>query len=240
MASRILGFGDVVGLMKDFEAVVDKDRAELDAKRMLEGRFTLHDFLEQIKMIQKMGPLQDIFEKLPFFGDSMPEGVKLDDRELKRVEAIVRSMTHAERMTPELFREKGRIARVAKGSGRTEKDVAELLERFNMMKQMMGGLGKQAGMLSRIPGLKQLASARRLNELVRTGGFEGNPMMGNLADQLLEAQVAGADPMAGLFGPGGMLGGPGKGVPRALSDAEKKKKQQLRKAQKQARKKSRK
>src|SRR5690606_16689697 len=153
MASRILGFGDVVGLMKDFEGVIDQNKAEQDAKRMLEGRFTLHDFLEQIRMLQKMGPLQELFEKLPFFADSVPEGFQVDDKELKRAEAIVSSMTKRERIEPELFvREKGRIQRVAKGSGRTEQEVVDLLQRFSFMKQMMGDIGQQAGLLSRLPG----------------------------------------------------------------------------------------
>jgi len=240
MASRILGFGDVVGLMKDFEGVVDQNKAEKDAKRMLEGRFTLHDFLEQIRMIQKMGPLQDLFEKLPFFQDSVPEGFQVDDKELKRAEAIVSSMTKQERVEPELFgREKTRITRVAKGSGRSEQEVLDLLQRFSFMKQMMGDIGQQAGMLSKIPGLKGMASARRLNELVRTSGLDGNPMMSSLADQLLEAAVAGdprgANPLASMFGG---MGGP---LPKApAKPADKTKKKHLRKLQKQARKKSRK
>jgi signal recognition particle subunit SRP54 len=232
MASRILGFGDVVGLMKDFEGVVDQDKAESDAKRMLEGRFTLHDFLEQIRMLQKMGPLQDLFEKLPFFQDSVPEGFQIDDKELKRAEAIVSSMTKRERIEPELFaKERGRIQRVAKGSGRAEKDIVDLLQRFSFMKQMMGDVGKQAGMLSRIPGMKQMATAKRLNEMVRTTGLEANPMMSSLADQLLEAAVAGDGKS--------MLGG-GKSVGKVLKPADKNKKKHLRKLQKQARKKSRK
>ena len=72
MASRILGMGDVVGLMKDFEQVVDEKKAEEDAERMLEGHFTLDDFLEQIRMIQKMGSLKDLVEKMPGFGGDCP------------------------------------------------------------------------------------------------------------------------------------------------------------------------
>src|SRR5689334_2788453 len=93
MASRILGFGDIVGLMKDFEEVVDEEKAERDAKRMLKGQFTFDDFLEQLGMLQQMGPLQDMLEKLPFFADSMPEGFQVDDRELHKIKAIVSSMT---------------------------------------------------------------------------------------------------------------------------------------------------
>lgn len=256
MASRILGFGDVVGLMKDFEGVIDQQRAEKDAQRMLEGRFTLNDFLEQVRMLQKMGPLQQIFEKLPFFADSVPDGFQIDDQELRRAEAIVSSMTMAERVDPDLFRaQPTRVTRVAKGAGREEREVADLLQRFDFMKQMMGDIGQQAGLLSKIPGFKQLASARRLQDAVRTTGLEQNPMMSNLADQLLEAAVASGDPRqimaamqkSGMQLPPGMPQLPGMPrMPQAprvaapMSAAEKNKKKQLRKAQKSARKKSRK
>lgn len=191
MASRILGMGDVVGLMKDFENVVDEEKAEEDAKRMLQGNFTLDDFLEQISMLQNMGPLKDIFEKLPFFGDAMPEGFNVDESELVRTKAIVSSMTKGERRDVELFRKQpSRLNRVAKGSGREAKEVAELLERFAFMRQMMGDIGQQAGMLGKIPGMKQMAMARRMKDVVKTGGLDGNPMMAGLAEQLLEAAVA--------------------------------------------------
>jgi signal recognition particle subunit SRP54 len=230
MAGRILGMGDIVGLMKDFEEVVDEKKAEEDAKRMLQGRFTLHDFLEQIRTLQQMGPLQDLFEKLPFFADSVPDGFKIDEKELKRAEAIVSSMTKAERRDPELFqKQRTRITRVAKGSGRADKEVVDLLNRFMFMRQMMGDIGQQAGMLSKMPGMKQMAMARRLNEMVKTGGLEHNPMMAGLADQLLEAAVAGEGP-----GRGGVAG---SSVRRKVNDKAKKKNK--RKQQKQARRKSR-
>ncbi len=74
--------GDIVGLMKDFEEVVDAEKAEEDAVRMLKGKFDMQDFLEQIRVIQKMGSLKDLFEKMPFFSGGLPEGVNLDDKEL--------------------------------------------------------------------------------------------------------------------------------------------------------------
>jgi signal recognition particle subunit SRP54 len=244
MASRILGFGDIVGLMKDFEEVVDEEKAERDAKRMLKGQFTFDDFLEQLGMLQQMGPLQDMLEKLPFFSESMPEGFQVDDRELHKIKAIVSSMTKAERKGPKLFIEQpARIKRVSKGSGRSDKEVAELLQRFSFMQGLMGQIGQQAGMLQRLPGMKQLAMANRLRDAVKTGGLEFNPMMANLADSLLEAAVAGGGQggMPGLPGMPGMLGGrPPKGMPgdrKIKLDPQKRK--AMRKAQKQARKKSR-
>src|SRR5207245_11629197 len=82
MASRVLGMGDVVGLMKDFEEVVDQKKAAEDAMRMLEGQFTLDDFLEQVRTIQQMGSLKDLVERIPGLGGMMPPGVDLDDAEL--------------------------------------------------------------------------------------------------------------------------------------------------------------
>ncbi|MDH5676174.1 MAG: signal recognition particle protein [Myxococcales bacterium] len=243
MASRILGFGDIVGLMKDFEEVVDEEKAEQDARRMLAGKFTFDDFLEQITMLQQMGPLQDMFEKLPFFADSMPDGFQVDERELDKIKAIVNSMTTAERRTPQLFADQPRrINRVARGAGREDKDVADLLQRFAFMQNLMGQIGQQAGLLGRLPGMKQLAMANKLKNAVRTGGLEGNPMMANIADSLLEAAVA--DGAGGLEGLQGMMEGmmPGMaGVPgarRTKLNPEKRKAQ--RRAQKKARKKSRK
>ena len=228
MASRILGMGDVVGLMKDFEEVVDEKKAEQDAKRMLQGQFTLDDFLEQLQTLQNMGPLQDLLDKVPFFADSMPEGFQVDEREIGQIKAIVSSMTRQERAEAELFqKEPSRLVRVAKGSGTAEKQVAEILQRFAFMKQMMGSIGSQAGMLSKIPGMKQLAAANRLRDAVKTGGFEGNPMMSNLADQLLEAAVA----EQGGFGPGA-----GEAPRRVINKSKKKSK---RKMQKKSRRKSR-
>ncbi len=231
MAGRILGMGDVVGLMKDFEGVVDEQKAEEDAKRMLQGNFTFDDFLEQISMIQQMGPLQDIFEKLPGFSDAMPEGFSVDDKELIKVKAMVSSMTRDERRNAELFRrEPSRLRRVAKGSGREPKEVAELLQRFAFMQQMMGNIGSQAGMLGKLPGMKQLAMARNLKSAVKTQGLEHNPMMANLADELLQAAVAEQ---------GGMV--PGGGVPPTTTRrAKKEDKKKKRKAQRKARRKSRK
>jgi signal recognition particle subunit SRP54 len=237
MASRILGFGDIVGLMKDFEEVVDEEKAERDAQRMLQGQFTFDDFLEQLSMLRQVGPLQDMLEKLPFFADSVPEGFQIDERELDRIKAIVSSMTKAERRTPKLFADQPkRLKRVAKGSGRTDREVADLLQRFAFMQSMMGQIGKQAGMLQKLPGMKQLAMANRLRDAVKTGGLEFNPMMANLADSLLEAAVAGG-PGGGLAGLGGMAGRGAPGPRKPKLDPQKRK--ALRKAQKKARKKSR-
>jgi signal recognition particle subunit SRP54 len=184
LASRILGMGDVVGLVKDFEQVVDAEKAEEDALRMLKGKFDMQDFLEQIRLIQKMGSLKDLFEKLPFFGGSLPEGVNLDDRELTKIEAMINSMTREERTNPQVFVsttweeflassgrqakrrradfEPTRVKRVAKGSGRGEHEVKELLQKFATMRQMMVQLGASTGLMGKIPGFKQFSQMKKL------------------------------------------------------------------------------
>jgi signal recognition particle subunit SRP54 len=254
MASRILGFGDVVGLMKDFEGVIDEQKAQEEAAKMLQGRFSLDDFLSQIRMIKQLGPLKDIFEKLPFFPEGMPAGA-FDDKELVKAEAIVSSMTKQERVHTELFQKQPtRIVRVARGSGRNEREVAELLERFVMMRQMMGNLGQSAGMLSKLPGMKQLSNMRNMRAAMKGGfpglggGFPGLPGgmpggmgglppglegMEGLADQLLAGLSGGAGGMNALLGGGG----PGQNPRKKAVDKEKKK--NLRKMQKKSRKKGR-
>jgi signal recognition particle subunit SRP54 len=175
-----------------------------------------------------MGPLKDIFDKLPFASE-LPAGMNLDEKELVKTKAIVSSMTKRERRDVELFKKQPtRVRRVAKGSGRAEKDVVDLLNRFMFMRQMMGDIGQQAGMLGKLPGMKQLAMAKRLRDAVKTTGLEGNPMMAGLADQLLEAAVAGD-------GRPGMRPG-GSSVIRRI---DKDKKKNLRKMQKKARRKNR-
>ncbi len=159
LASRILGFGDVVGLVRDFEEVVDEKKAEEDAMRMLQGDFTLNDFLNQVKTIKKMGPLQDVLEKLPFFQGQIPQQAQIDDYELVKVESIINSMTPKERKNPDLIDE-SRIGRIAKGSGRKEKEVKDLLTKFKDMRDLMSAMGggKIKGRFKRLKGLKKMLS----------------------------------------------------------------------------------
>src|SRR3954466_3291976 len=165
IASRILGFGDIVGLMKDFEGVVDEKKAQEDAEKLLSGRFTMRDFVEQIRMVRKMGPLKDLLEKFPLFGE-MSEQLNPDEKELHKIEAMYDSMTEAERLRPQLI-DDGRVTRIAKGSGRKKEDVRELLQKFTMMQQVMrqiggGPGGAGAGLLSRLPGFRNIAQLQQL------------------------------------------------------------------------------
>ena len=172
LASRILGMGDIVGLMQDFESVVDEQKAEEDAKKLLSGDFNFNEFLEQIRTIKKMGSLRDVMEKLPFFGESLPEGTNIDDGELVKVEAIIGSMTNQERIDPSVLNE-SRVARVARGSGRTDQEVSDLISRFHSMRDMMRQIGKSPGLLGRIPGFKQLSQMKALKGMNMEEVFGG-------------------------------------------------------------------
>ncbi len=160
LASRILGFGDIVGLVQDFEKHVDEDTAEAEAQKILSGDFTLDDFVKQIQLVRKMGPLGELMEKFPLFGE-LPEGFQFDDQALTKIVAMVHSMTADERRRPDSITD-SRIKRVAKGSGRGEKEVRDLLKQYNAMRGMMKQIGSAPGLLSRLPGVKQLAQLRKL------------------------------------------------------------------------------
>jgi signal recognition particle subunit SRP54 len=181
LAQRILGFGDVVGLMRDFEQVVDKDKAERDAKRMLTGEFTFDDFQSQLSMIKSMGSLRDVMAKLPFMDEMMQQlpSEALDDYELVKVEAMIQSMTRQERTRPDVLND-SRMKRIAKGSGRTFQEVKDLNERFKMTRQMMKQVGTMTGMMG--GGLsdpkafqRQMAQMARQGQL--GGGMPGMPAL---------------------------------------------------------------
>ena len=255
MASRVLGMGDVVGLMKDFEEVVDQEKAAEDAMKMLQGDFSLEDFLQQIKMIQKMGSLKDIVGKLPGM-DQLPADVNLDDRELVKIEAMISSFTNFERKDPyALIRDPSRVARIAKGSGTPDQAVTELVQRFLFMKQMMGNMGGMGGLLGNIPGMKSLGAMKNMKKAMAQmqsgGGFPGMggmPGMGGFPGMPGMGGFPGMPGMGGFPGMPGMGGFPGMGggTPadsmtkmKQLSDKEKNAKKAQRKREKEARKKNR-
>jgi signal recognition particle subunit SRP54 len=244
MASRVLGMGDVVGLMKDFQEVVDEKDAAEKAMKMLGGQFSLDDFLDQVRMIQKMGSIKDLVAKMPGMSDMMPPGADIDDHELVRIEAMIQSFTKFERKDPyALVREPSRVARISKGSGQPEQGVTELVQKFLFMKQMMDGLGANMGMLGRIPGMKGLGMAKQLRKQMQAGGMPGFPGMPGMGG------MGGFPGMPGMGFPGmGMpgFGMPGLGAPgesmtkmKPLSAAEKNAKKAARKREKDARRKSR-
>jgi signal recognition particle subunit SRP54 len=155
MASRILGMGDVLTLIEKAEVAFDEDQAEKAAKRLQKGEFTLEDFLSQFEAVKSMGPLQDILAMLPGSG-SLLRDVEVDDRDLKRVEAVIQSMTPEERRTPKVIGG-SRKRRIASGSGTSPQDVNRVLKQFaeaqKMMKTFAGGKG--------MPSLDALTGGRR-------------------------------------------------------------------------------
>lgn len=246
LAGRILGFGDIVGLMQDFEKVVDEEKAQADAEKLLSGDFSLQDFVDQIRVVKQMGSLSDLLEKFPLFGE-LPEGVNIDDRELGRIEAMVDSMTKAERLNPSIFND-SRLERVAKGSGRSKKDVQELLTKYNGMRGMMKQIGGDpGGLLSRLPGLRQMAKLRQMQgmDLSEIFGDGGLPAPAPLAAQRMPGLPAGytppMDPVARARARAmGYDADPAAGASATVSDAEKRRQREKRKKARQSRKNNRK
>jgi signal recognition particle subunit SRP54 len=167
LAQRILGMGDVVGLVQDFEKHVDQKQAETDAQKMLSGDFTYDDFVRQLNTVRRMGPLRELLAKMPLIGgmlDQIPEEA-LDDAELDRTMAIIGSMTRQERTMPHLL-DGSRMQRIARGSGRQVTDVEGLHERFLQSRTMMKGLGSMMG------------DPRRMQQMMSGMGLPGLPGFG--------------------------------------------------------------
>ena len=139
LAGRILGMGDVLTLIEKAEAVFEADQAEVAMQRLMEGTFTLDDFLDQMQAIKKMGPLSGLMAMMPGIPKEVRD-VQIGDKEVGRVEAIVRSMTTAERTNPDII-DTSRRTRIATGSGSMPTDVAQLLAQFKEMRKMMQQMG---------------------------------------------------------------------------------------------------
>ncbi|HVM11454.1 MAG TPA: signal recognition particle protein [Actinomycetota bacterium] len=154
MASRILGMGDVVSLVEKAQREMDEERAREQAERIMQARFTLEDFLEQLRQVRKLGPLKDLMGMLPGAGELA--AVDIDEREVARTEAIISSMTPEERQSPEIING-SRRARIAGGSGTSVAQVNALLKQFDqartMMQRLTGGGLKGLRGLPGLPGL---------------------------------------------------------------------------------------
>jgi len=149
MAGRILGMGDVLTLIEKAEGQLDRDEAEAQGKKMLTGKFDFEDFLKQMQVIKKMGPLSGLLGMVPGLNRQL-QGVEIDDRMLNRVEAMVTSMTVQERRNPKLLQNPSRARRIARGSGTTQQDVQKLVKQFGQMQKMMKQMGK-GGTPKRMP-----------------------------------------------------------------------------------------
>lgn len=145
LANRILGMGDVMTLIERAQAELDEEEAQKAGERMLKGEFTLEDFLSQMQQIKKMGPIGQLLEMIPGM-NKMAKDVDLSGAEadLKRIEAIIRSMTPKERRNPQMIKA-SRKRRIAAGSGTQVQDVNALLKQFREMQRMMKQIGKGRG-----------------------------------------------------------------------------------------------
>ena len=159
LAQRILGMGDILTLVERAQETVDRKTAEEQAKKIMDARFTFEDFYAQLQQLKKMGPLGDLLKMIPGMGGlakQLPEGPEAE-RELKRIEAIISSMTKAERAEPTLING-SRRKRIAAGSGTKVSDVNSLLKQFAEMQKVMKQMGSLAkgGRLPKIPGMRGL------------------------------------------------------------------------------------
>ena len=188
MAGRILGMGDILTLIEQAEQAFEADQAEQAAARLMEGEFTFDDFLEQMQALKKMGPLSGVLGMMPGMPKEL-KNAKIDDDDLKPVEAIIRSMTREERARPQLING-SRRTRIATGSGTSVAEVNRLVKQFSEMQKMMkkmGGLGGRKG-----------RKGRGANPF---GALGGQPDLGGLEDLLGGAP----DPLGGI----GKSGRPG-------------------------------
>jgi signal recognition particle subunit SRP54 len=147
MAGRILGMGDIVGLVEKAAEAIDEEEAARMEQKLRTASFDFNDFLAQFKMMRKLGPLESIIGMLP--GASNLKGMNIDEKQLKRTEAIVLSMTNEERKRPDILNARRR-QRIARGSGSSVTEVNDLLQRFNQMRKLMKNAGKMKRMMARM------------------------------------------------------------------------------------------
>jgi signal recognition particle subunit SRP54 len=140
MAQRILGMGDVMTFVEKAQREVDEERAAEMERKLRTAEFSFEDFLDQLRTIRRMGPIGNLLGMLPGAGQQL-RGMKVDERELDRVEAIVLSMTPEERRRPELIKGSRRL-RIAKGSGTTVQAVNQLVKQFEQMRKLMKSMSR--------------------------------------------------------------------------------------------------
>ncbi len=200
MAIRILGMGDVLSLIEQAERTFDREQAEKAARGMLEGRFTLEDFLGQLQQVRKMGPLSGLLSMLPGVPKEIRQSKDLiDDSHISRIEAIIRSMTPDERNRPEVL-DGSRRSRVAKGAGVTVQEVNQLVKQFKEAQQLIKSPSLLGGLLGKGAGMGQLQSM-----------LEGGQLASGLSD--MGAADSGLGGAGGAGGASGALGVRTSGIP---------------------------
>lgn len=205
LAGRILGMGDIVGLVETAAERIDEKQAQEQFEKMVMGSFTIEDMLAQLRMIQGMGPLKKVLGMMPGISDQVDQ-LDVDDKHIKRIEALCTSMTVGERLQPEII-DVSRKRRIARGAGQDISDVNKLLKSHDSMKKMM----KQLDKLGLGAGLAKQAKLDGLAGMSADGQLAGNFDTG-LLDKLggaakgLGGAAKGLGSMMGLGG-GGLPGG---------------------------------
>ncbi|KAB8294357.1 signal recognition particle protein [Bifidobacterium avesanii] len=202
MASRILDMGDILTLIEQAQKQFDEEQARQAAAKMSEGSFGLDDFLDQLQQVRKLGPMKNLLGMIPGMAAHRKELEQFDEKEIDRTEAIIRSMTPAERRDPKII-DGSRRARIAYGSGTTVSQVNALLQRFDQAAKMMRRMTNRAG--GGIPGFggPGMGGGKKKNgkKGKKKGGKSGNPMKREAEERALRERLAG----------GGKKGGSGSG-----------------------------
>ncbi len=178
MASRILGMGDVVSLVEKAREQVTAEEQERLLEKMVQDKFDLNDFLDQIERVQRMGSFKEILGMIPGLGHQL-DGLPDTEEEIKGAKAVVQSMTRAERANPEILNT-SRRERIARGSGRPVNEVNELLAQFKQLRKMMGTMSEAGGKgpfgkLKSLANLKKMMRPERLTELMHGMLSDGKP-----------------------------------------------------------------
>jgi signal recognition particle subunit SRP54 len=193
MASRILDMGDVMTLIEQAEKTFDQEQALKAANKLTGqgGEFTLDDFLEQMQQVRKLGSMSKIMGMLPGMGQFRDQLENFDEREIDRIQAIIQSMTPAERANPKLI-DGSRRARIARGSGRQVSDVNSLVDRFFEARKMMLSFAKGGGMpgLPGMPGMAGGGKRGRAKQATKNKQGKGRRVSGNPAKAAAQAQAA--------------------------------------------------
>jgi signal recognition particle subunit SRP54 len=229
LANRILGFGDLMGLMDRFEKTLNEEeaeRAEQDAMRMLSGEFDFNDFYKQLEQISRLGSMQDLMGMMPGMSGLDLDEAQIDDHEMVRIRAIIQSMTEEERTEPDLLtRQPSRVRRIAGGArpsgwepNKTRREnlqpnvekVEQVIQQFNMMRGMMQQFSNMGGgFLDKIPGFGQLNKMRQLKDMDIGSLFQD--MMGMGPSEGGSKGASGG--IAGMPGMGGLNLPPGYSPP---------------------------
>ena len=199
MASRILDMGDILTLIEQAQKQFDEEEARKAAQKMAEGEFGLDDFLEQLQQVRKLGSMKSLLGMIPGMAQHRQALEQFDEREIDRTEAIIRSMTPAERRNPKII-DGSRRARIAYGSGVTVSQVNALLQRFEQAAKMMKRMSNKAGM-GGIPGFGgPAAGGKKSKKGKKKGSKSGNPMKREAEEKALRDRLSGKGGSSGSSG----------------------------------------